>query len=201
MALPEYVKPRHECDLQDMAELRFVAKDKPTTLDLMAVHVASQVEAGLDTYRAEAGNMRRRELRAEKHQSSRLAIHLAECGDEKPHPKCHAHAIVSGAHREAATMRAILAREKVRIDDAHNGCWLPENTAAIVEMPRRLRTAVPHSRIHRYNYYFWLGRLINLEKTQDSDDLRYTLKTVGLQLQAGAQPSYVMMKKGEGLPV
>ena len=66
-------------------------------------------------------------------------------------------------------------------------------------MPQRLRNAVPHSRIHRFNYYFWLGSLINLTKTPTADDLKYTLKTVGWQVQAGAQPDYVMLKKGEGI--
>ena len=66
-------------------------------------------------------------------------------------------------------------------------------------MPNRLKNAIPHSRIHRYNYYFWLGTLINLNKTPAPDDLKYTLKTIGLQVQAGAQPDYVMLKKGEGI--
>ncbi|WP_425487764.1 AHH domain-containing protein [Microbulbifer rhizosphaerae] len=60
--------------------------------------------------------------------------------------------MVSGAHKGAATQRAIMAAIGMRIDDAHNGCWLPKNTAAISQMPRRLREAVPHSRIHRYDY-------------------------------------------------
>ena len=66
-------------------------------------------------------------------------------------------------------------------------------------MPTRLKNAVPHSRIHRYNYYFWLGTQISLTKTPTPDDLKYTLRTIGLQLQAGAQPPFVMLKKGEGI--
>ena len=200
MPMPEQNKPYYQQDPLERAESTFANKENVNHNDLMQVVVVAQVESGLDRYRAEAGDMTAKHLRDEAHQSQRLAKHLEEKGDYKPHTQCHAHAIVSGAHRNAAPMRAIMARQKVRIDDSHNGCWLPENTAALTKMPRRLRSAVPHSRIHRYNYYFWLNSLINFSKTHTSDDLRYTLQTIGLQLQAGTQPSYVMNKKGEGLP-
>ena len=162
--------------------------------------IVAQIETKLDEYRNKAQDMSRQELRIEEHQSARLAYHLALIGDEKPHNACHAHAIVSGAHKRAASMRALLAYHKVRIDDAFNGCWLPENTKAKPYMPERLRNAVPHSRIHRFNYYFWLRQILNPQKAKTPDDVKYTLKTVGHQLQAGTHPDYVMQKKGEGLP-
>ena len=199
MAIPQRQKLYHEMDRVERSEHAFATKESVTQMDLVDVAIAAQVELGIDQYRMDAKTMKQKELRDEEHQSARLAKHLAEHGDPRPNDKCHAHAIVSGFHRNAAPMRAILARHKVRIDDTFNGCWLPENTAALAYMPQRLRNAVPHSRIHRFNYYFWLGSLINLTKTPTADDLKYTLKTVGWQVQAGAQPDYVMLKKGEGI--
>ena len=168
--------------------------------DLVDVAIVAQIETKLDEYRNQAQEMSRKALRAEEHQSARLAYHLALAGDEKPSNACHAHAIVSGAHKRAAPLRALMAFHKVRIDDVYNGCWLPQNTKAKTSMPERLKNAVPHSRIHRFNYYFWLRQILNTQKTRTPDDVKYTLKTVGHQLQAGTQPDYVMLKKGEGLP-
>lgn len=199
MPLPERTKPFYAQDRVERAEEFFANKETVSQLDLNQVMIVSQVEAGLDKYRLDVEGMKQKELRDEEHQSKRLADHLEQAGDPRPHDRCHAHAIVSGAHRTAAPLRAILARQKVRIDDTYNGCWLPANTAALAVMPSRLSNAVPHSRIHRYNYYFWLGTHINLTRTPTTDDLKYTLKTIGLQLQAGAQPDYVLCKKGEGI--
>lgn len=199
MPIPERKKQIYEMDRVERAEQAFATKGSVSSTDLIGVAITAQVESTLDTYRMSAADMSRKELREEEHQSARIARHMTQMGDPRPHEKCHAHAIVSGFHRNAAPMRAILARHKLRIDDPYNGCWLPENTAALAFMPSRLRHAVPHSRIHRFNYYFWLNSIINLVKTPAPDDLKYTLKTVGLQLQAGAQPDYVMLKKGEGI--
>jgi len=186
-------------DRVERAEHNAASKETLTQHDLVGVTIVAQVETKLDEYRLGAEGMKRKELAAEQHQSSRLATHMAIAGDPKPHACCHAHAIVSGGHKEAAPMRTILAHHKLRIDDSYNGCWLPENTKAKQVMPERLRHAVPHSRIHRFNYYFWLGRLINMSITPTQDDLKYTLKTIGYELQAGVQPFYVMKKKGEGI--
>ncbi|WP_051786173.1 AHH domain-containing protein [Endozoicomonas numazuensis] len=200
MAVPVNEKRYYQKDRVEHSIDRFASTKNPTPADLIAVSVTAQVELGIDRYRIGADEMTRKELRNEQHESSRLAGHLEDTGDSKPHPKCHAHAIVSGAHKDAAPMRAVLAHLKMRIDDSYNGCWLPENTSALTYMPKRLKQAVPHSRIHRFNYYFWLGTLINTSKTKSQDDLKYTLKTIELRLQAGSQPTYVMLRKGEGLP-
>lgn len=202
MPLP---KPRDkyyaEKDRLEHAIDAFAAKDDPTLSDLDAVSVIAQVESQLDVYRLEASAQSSKELRDESHESKRLAEYLALSGDPRPHPKTHAHAIVSGGHKEAARARAIMAWLKLRIDDPDNGCWLPENTASLANMPKRLKEAVPHSRIHRFNYYFWLNREINRSRTPNIRRLREVLSIISLRLQAGAQPSYVMMKKGQGLPV
>lgn len=200
MALPRTEKKLYEKDRVDLATDQFAKIDKPKKSDLNRVKVMAQIEQGLDKYRAIAANMNADELEDEAHQSSILAHFMEITGDAKPHSKCHAHAIVSGAHRYAAELRAILAWLKLRIDDPDNGCWLPENTAAKPHMPRRLQNAVPHSRIHRYNYYFWLNSLIDPETTSTQTNLRRTLNMVAARLQSGTQPTYVMNKKGEGLP-
>src|SRR5690554_7426113 len=92
-------------------------------------------------------NMSIEELEDEDHQSSLLAHFLTISGDPKPHSKCHAHAIVSGAHRYAAELRAVLAWLKLRIDDPANGCWLPENTAAKAQDRKSTRLNSSHVRI------------------------------------------------------
>lgn len=201
MILGKNDKKIHEKDLLDHAIERFSALEKPAKSDLNLVRVFAQVERGLDEYRAKAKRMSVEELEDEQHRSSMLARFLDASGDPKPHPKCHAHAIVSGAHKYAAELRAILAWHKLRIDDPDNGCWLPENTAAKVLMPPRLKNAVPHSRIHRYNYYFWLNGHIDPALNSTQEGLRSTLRMVATRLQSGTQPAYVLNKKGVGLPV
>ena len=178
----------------------YATLDKPTQGDLNGIKAVAQVERGLDIYRAAAKNMSIDALEDERHQSSLLSSHMSAEGDPRPHNLCHAHAVISGAHQYAAELRAVAAWLKLRIDDPDNGCWLPENTAAKAQMPERLRNAIPHSRIHRYNYYFWLNREINPQMTGTQDKLRQRLNMVSLRLQAGSQPSYVMNKKGVGLP-
>ncbi len=179
----------------------FAAKDKPTQSDLNMVKVTAQVESGIDAYRTAADKMSPDELEDETHQSKRLALFMANSCDPRPHPRCHAHAIISGAHKHAAELRAVMAWLRMRIDDPKNGCWLPENTAAKAHMPSHLANAVPHSRIHRYNYYFWLNRIINPNTTKTQTKLGDELRMIANRLQSGSQPTYVMNKKEVGLPV
>ncbi|PUA27926.1 MAG: hypothetical protein B0W54_15550 [Cellvibrio sp. 79] len=201
MAFPRTEKKLYEKDRVDLAIDDFAKIEKPKKSDLNRVKVMAQIEQGIDKYRAAASKMSIDELEGEAHQSTILAHFMEVNGDIKPHSKCHAHAIVSGAHRYAAELRAILAWLKLRIDDPDNGCWLPENTAAKLHMPKHLQNAVPHSRIHRYNYYFWLNSLIDVVTTPTQQDLRRALNMVAARLQSGSQPKYVMNKKGEGLPI
>lgn len=177
----------------------FAAKGNPTTEDLNAVVVVAQIEAGLAAYRVKAANMSVKELQGEQHVSSRLAKHLAATGDPRPNQYCHAHAIVSGGHPQAVRLRAVIAWLKMRIDDPFNGCWLPQNTAALPLMPQRLRNAVPHSRIHRFNYYLWLNGRINLQRTPSFDSLARELRMIAQQLQGRTFPPAVMEQKGAGV--
>jgi hypothetical protein len=166
-----------------------------TAADLNRVDVAAQIQAGIERYRAEAASMSNDQLRSEEHNSARLGSHLIERFGKRP-SCCRAHAIVAGKHKYSARLRLLMAKLKIRIDDTDNGCWLPENTAATPHpsFPK----AVPHSRIHRFNYYFFThGRLISL---RDPGHFRNGLNIIGKLLQYGPLPDYVMLRKGQGLP-
>ena len=175
----------------------FATLKNPTDTDLAGVAVAASVQAGIDKYRAAAANMSLDQLEEEKHDSDRLARHLmVATGRSRPPARCHAHAIISGGHKEAAKLRAVLAWLKMRIDDPDNGCWLPENTAAT---PHPLfRNAVPHSRIHRHNYYRWLQTIITMQNMKTQSRLRMALKLIGRQLQDHTFPPDIMLPKGRG---
>jgi len=174
----------------------FAKLENPTESDLAYVATIASVQAGIDQYRAAATNMSSDQLEDEKHDSDRLSRYLMAVSGCKRPARCHAHAIISGGHKEAAKLRAVLAWLKLRIDDPDNGCWLPENTAAT---PHPLfKNAVPHSRIHRYNYYKWLQSIITLQNMKTQDRLRTALRLVGRQLQARTFPPDVMLPKGKG---
>ena len=152
MPVPEKVVHYHEKSLLDRVIDEVANKEGLLTqADLNKVAAAAQVQQGIDKYRADAVNLTTQALQAEEHCSKRLGSHLEQMGIKRP-LKCHAHAIVAGKHYEAARLRLIMAKLKIRIDDANNGCWLPENTAATPHPT--FPNAVPHSRIHRFNYYF-----------------------------------------------
>ena len=188
--LPPYNKPYAQKDMIDHAIDRFVLLEKPTMGDLNTVITSASLQFKIDTYRAQAENMDYDSFMNEKHQSKRLGEFLGV----RPHPKCHAHAIIAGNHPRAAATRAIIAWFEMRIDDPHNGCWLPENTAAKPHMPQWLRQAVPHSRIHRNGYYFWLDQTISLSHIKNIDELKRSLRQVKTKLQNSTFPSYVMLK-------
>ncbi len=200
MPTPDNPRRYFEKDRVDNAIDAFAGATDAGPQGLQAVRAVARIESQLDAYRADAESMTARALRDEAHVSARLGEHLALAGDPRPSEHCHAHAIVAGRHRDAAVLRAVLARLKVRIDDPDNGCWLPRNTAAVAQMPPRLRKAVPHSRIHRANYFTWLDGRIDLQKTPTAERLRLELEIVERQLQQSTFPPYVMMRKGEGLP-
>ena len=200
MPVPSSPKPYAFKDKVEISIDQFAALEKPTPGDMAYVRAVAQVQQQLDAYRARGSKLDDEALEDEDHQSKILGAFMSATGDPRPHELCHAHAIVSGGHKDAAELRATLAWLKLRIDDPHNGCWLPRNTAAKTQMPERLRNAIPHSRIHRYNYYFWLNREINPTATNTKAKLIDALNMIEIRLQAGNTPPYVMNKKGEGLP-
>lgn len=188
----------------DIAVESFAKKENPSVADLHAVVVAGRVEEGIQKYlkyRADAHNMSKADLKKEQHSSELLTQHMTAFGEPRPHKLCDAHAIVSGGHPRAAALRAILAHFKLRIDDPDNGCWLPKNTEAKKQMPTRLRNAVPHSRIHRANYYTWMERILDLSRIKNQGKLRFELNMIERVLQDGSHPLWVMNKKDVGLPV
>ena len=193
----------HQKSQVDLAIERFASKENPTIADLNEVIVAGQVDSGVQkylNYRIDAQGMSKQALKEEQHDSDRLGKHMTAMGDPRPADLCHAHAIVSGAHPGAAALRAILAHFKLRIDDPDNGCWLPKNTDAKKYMPTRLRNAVPHSRIHRANYYTWMSRIIDLSRIKSVTKLRFELNMIEKYLQEGTHPEWVMNRKDEGVP-
>lgn len=158
--------------------------------DINRIKVAAQVQAGIDRYRAEAQEMSSKALREEEHNSARLGRHLEERFGPRP-PRCHAHALVAGKHIYAAELRLIMAKLKIRIDDVDNGCWLPENSAATPHPA--FPNAPPHSRIHRYNYFFWVNS--RLSSIRDEKLYRTNLRLIARMLYTGKFPEYVMLKK------
>lgn len=189
------IKPYAFKSRTELAIEKFAGKENPTEADLNMVLIAGQIEDGIAKmlgHVKDGWGMSRSELEKEVHVSQSLGERMALSNDPKPHRLCHAHAIVSGGHPKAVTLRAILAKFKVRIDDADNGCWLPENTEAKKHMPESLKYAVPHSRIHRNNYYFWLSSYIKMSNTKDERFLRFQLSMIEQSLKGGTFPPYVM---------
>lgn len=163
--------------------------------DFNKVTCAASIQSGIEQYRMSCSDKTDIALRSEEHRSDRLGVHLEEKFGTRP-ARCHAHAIVAGKHELAAPIRLRMAKLGIGIDDVDNGCWLPESTAATPhpQMPK----APPHSRIHRYNYYFWLNN--RFSSVNKEDVFRFKLKGTALDLYKAEFPSFVMLKKGQGLP-
>jgi len=190
MSIPVQTLKTYEMTRVDRAIVKFSNIEIPVIGDILSVKCVAQVEEGLELYRVGAVEMSQTDLKAEEHNSERLAQHMTSAGDPRAASAeiCHCHAIVSGAHKRAAQQRAIMAWCMMRIDDPRNGCWLPRNTAAKNGMPDWLRNAVPHSRIHRRSYYFWLGQTININTIKNTEDLVNALRMIRTRLQSGALP-------------
>lgn len=190
MPIPVQTLKAYEMTRVDRAIIGFAKIEKPAIGDILAVKCVAQVEEGIDLFRASAAEMSQADLKAEEHNSEWLSQYMTSTGDPRPAPAeiCHCHAIVSGAHKRAAQQRAIMAWCMMRIDDPRNGCWLPSNTAAKIRMPDWLRNAVPHSRIHRKSYYFWLDQVISINTIKNTEDLVNALRMIRTRLQSGALP-------------
>jgi hypothetical protein len=172
----------------------FAAKENPTMLDWNHLKAISQVQKGLIEYEALSRNMSFEQLLNEAHDSSRLARHMSIMGDYRPHDLCECHAIIAGKDPRSIPMRAVMAWTKMRIDFPLNGAWLPKNTAAKPQMPKRLAAAVPHSRIHRNGYYRWLATIIDQSTIKDEKSLANALKLIRFKLETSSFPSYVMLR-------
>ncbi|SMF26973.1 A nuclease family of the HNH/ENDO VII superfamily with conserved AHH [Alteromonadaceae bacterium Bs31] len=179
---------------------QFAKQGTPSLLDWHRVKSVSTVQCRLLEYEAAGQCMDFNQLLEEQHKSGLLAQHMQAMGEPRPHKECHCHAIISGAHPKAAAQRAIMAWVKMRVDFPANGSWLPRNTAAKKVMPSNLKRAVPHSRIHRNNYYDWLDTLINTNTITSADDgkaLKDILRTIRTKLETSTFPSSVMKPAGQ----
>lgn len=191
MPIPESSLKYHEKNLLDHVIDNVLDQSKSLSQsDFNRVGVAAQLQAGIDKYRADVKVMDSVSLEMEPHNSARLGRHLEEAGQKRP-PRSHAHAIVAGKHNQAAQLRVLMASLKIRIDDPDNGCWLPENTAATPHPA--FPNAVPHSRIHRHNYYSWL--FFDLRRINQESMFRIQLQIIARQLQQGTMPKYVLLPK------
>lgn len=111
----------------DWLVAEFAKKGKPGIADFMRLRTIGGLFDRLDRYRVEGEAMSRDQLLAESHKSDRLGRYMTRAGDPRPSRRSDAHAIVSGGHGEAVLLRGIMAWLKMRIDDPHNGCWLPRD--------------------------------------------------------------------------
>ncbi|MCD9461003.1 AHH domain-containing protein [Marinibactrum halimedae] len=169
---------------------------KPSIADLMAFRTRAQVGDYLDKYRSQAFKMSQAQLQAEPHSSARMARYMRRAGSPRPSSRCDAHAIISGGHRDALTLRLLMAWAGIRVDDPFNGCWLPRDWEDQKHMPNYLRNAVPHRRIHHDQYYFWLRNRINPTLIKTPDQLINALRLIRVALQSGAVPPSVMPQTG-----
>lgn len=169
---------------------------KPTTADFMAYRSRLLMGGYLDRYRSKANEMSDNDLINEKHSSKRLSGYMRRSGDSKPSNHCVCHHMISGGHTDAALMRLVMVSMAMRIDDPHNGCWLPNDWEDRAYMPNHLRKAVPHKRIHTKNYYRWLAGRINMVTIQVPDQLIHELRFARRCLQSGAVPPNVMPTTG-----
>jgi len=124
----------------------------------------AKLKLELEEYRAIGNEKNMMFLVGEKHDSELLAKHLFADGMSKPGAGWAAHHMVSGKHKKAVAARLILARTKIRIDDADNGCWMPDEK--ICAHRTLFPNAVPHQNIHRTKYYNWIEGILRGAKTK-----------------------------------
>lgn len=75
----------------------------------------------------------------------------------------------------------------------HNGCWLPASSKYCGQ--KLYPKAIPHSRIHRENYYTWLN--IRFQGVRNASVMINRLNDTRRDLLHATFPPEVMLKKGE----
>lgn len=175
----------------------FAKKDKPSIADFMRLRTIGGLFDSLDNYRVKAKHMTPEQLESEQHKSNRLGRYMTRAGDPRPSSRCDAHAMISGGHRQSVVMRGIIAWLKMRIDDPHNGCWLPRDWEDRKFMPNYLRNAVPHKRIHTDLYYKWINGRIAPHTIKTPDQLINALRLIRAMLQSGNVPPGVISGTGK----
>ena len=192
--MPLFITP-HQTKV-DRLIAEFSLKDKPTTADFLALEKMGVMYDRLDRYRMAALHMTEEQLESEKHSPKRLASNMKRAGDPRPAKQCDAHAMVSGSHPSSLLARGVLAWLGMRIDDPHNGCWLPRDWPDRKHMPNHLRNAVPHKRIHTKAYYAWLSGYVRPGRIKNPEQLVNALRLVRTMLQSGNVPANVMPSTG-----
>ncbi|TQV81183.1 hypothetical protein FKG94_08740 [Exilibacterium tricleocarpae] len=195
MPIPAYTLKAYEKTRVDLAIEHFSTLENPTLSDLNVVRIQASVQDGIDSYRVCAVDMTETDLENEGHSSKRMAGYMEASGDTRPCSSCDCHAMVSGKHKLAAPMRAVMAWCLMRIDDPRNGCWLPRTYDTRRYMPKWLSEAVPHQGLHNPRYYAWLEKYINVQVINGLDDLIVALRQVRTFLQSGALPPEAWPKR------
>ncbi|WP_028877554.1 AHH domain-containing protein [Teredinibacter turnerae] len=157
------------------------------------IKALASVQQRLNEYRQYAAISDAGVLEDEPHDSKRLSKFMQAAGLPKPYFSWHAHAMISGGDERAAELRMILAEVGIGIDDPHNGCWLPARSRDCGRLP--YPKAVPHSRIHRYNYYLWLSIRFLALTTKEQVITRLTRTRTDLLHRTF--PEGVMLPKGQ----
>lgn len=157
------------------------------------IKTVAQIQQGLAAYRAKVNSSAVEDREDEKHDSQRLGEHMRADGIARPSPYWHAHAMVAGSDPRAWLLRSVLAECEVGIDDAHNGCWLPSRSRYTGKQP--YPKAVPHSRIHRHNYYAWLN--LRFAGVRTKEILISRLRQTRSDLLHASFPPEVMLPKGQ----
>lgn len=196
MPVPSAQTKHIDKNMLDLEIDRFAQLDKPSLAALNRVGTVAQIQSSIEDkklarFRRKGVKMDKEALKTERHYSSRMALQLTRAGYEKPSKRCEAHAIVSGQHKLAGQMRAVLAWCKVRVDDHHNGCWLPAFKDDKPFMPTFLSNAVPHRNIHTNAYYRWMGGQISPAKINSLEDLIKKLENIRFRLQSGSIPDHI----------
>jgi hypothetical protein len=163
------------------------------TTERHKIKAVAQVQQGLANYRSRISKISVEDREDEEHDSQRLGDHMRAEGIAKPNVNWDAHAMISGSDTRAWLLRSLLAECEVGIDDAHNGCWLPTRTKHTGQPP--YPEAVPHSRIHRHNYYAWLN--IRFAGVRTKKIMVGRLRQTRSDLLYSSFPPEVMLPKGE----
>lgn len=169
------------------------SKDLYITQEIAHMKAMTKVQVQLDTYQVESALFSTDELLEHTGDSHVLGEFMRVSGKAKPNYRWDAHHIVSSGHTEAAALRGIMALLKLRINDPANGVWLPRRTQDTGQKP--YERAVPHSRIHRQNYYDWLNE--KLLHIRTLDQFTETLSIIEDLLLTSQFPKKVMLIKGD----
>ncbi|MCG3726300.1 AHH domain-containing protein [Vibrio cincinnatiensis] len=154
----------------------------------------------LDEYRKSNKEKDEFELAEEKHHpTDTLSKNLYAVAESQPSPNHAVHHIIMGKGRHPITIEARLTMFEygIGINDAINGVWLPRSSAYAghYTTPK----APPHSRIHRYNYEIWVGRLARIKNNEAGFKIR--LGQIKSDLKNGTHPTEILeTKKPEWKP-